>query len=442
MRIDWSEIDNGLLDPHWYAQGEPHEAFRLLRTEDPVHRAQPSNYGKPFWAITSYQHVDEVFSDPANFSNYRDTRPPRTSRRLTATELHVSGTDGNLNHMDPPFHTLYRGPMDKHFSVSAMEQLRTTVEEAVDALIADVAPRGRTEFVGELAADVPMHVIMRFLGVPREDWEWLRLCVWRSFLPEDPRFVIEGQAPEKTAADASRAIAEYSAKLAIDKRAHPSRDFGSVLTKTVVDGTTLDDHEVAAWLSLLIPASLETTRNTAAIGLWLFYRNPAQRRLLRESPALLRPAVDEVLRWAAPVRSRLRVARFDTVIGGKTIRAGDWVVPFISAANRDDTVFEDPHAFNIAREPKKHFSLGEGIHKCLALHLVRLELMTLYSKFFAAFPDFHLHHADSPEWIADHVLNGFTRLEVEFNSPSGGARAPECPESGAATPTSTAATRV
>ncbi|MEB3371908.1 cytochrome P450 [Saccharopolyspora sp. S2-29] len=412
---EWSEIDDGLLNPAWYVNGDPHEAFERLRAEDPVHWAEPESYGRPFWALTRYQDVREVLADAANFSNYRDTRPPRTAKRLTATQLHESGTDGNLNHMDPPLHTLYRRPMERHFDPLSREHLRVLIENCADELIAEVGHRGRTEFVGELAADLPMHVIMRFLGVPREDWTWLRDCVWRSFLPDDPRFAVPGQASEKTMADANQMIADYAARFAREKRERPGDDFASVLTEVVVDGTPLDDHEVAAWLALLIPASLETTRNTASVGLWLFYRNPEQRQALAQDPALIGQAVDEVIRWASPVRSRLRVARFDTEVGGKAIKAGDWVVPFLSSANRDASVFEDPHAFNIRRQPRKHLSFGEGVHECLALHLVRCELMTLFSKFFAAFPDYELPQADSPSWIADHVLNGFTRLEVDLN---------------------------
>jgi len=421
VSTQWSEIDDGLLDPQWYAHGEPHEAFHWLRTEDPVHRATPTNYGKPFWAITTYQYVTDVLSDAANFSSYRDTRPPRSSKRLTTTELFASGDDANLNHMDPPFHTLYRKPMDPHFSMAAVQRLCGTVEGVVDELIAETAVRGRTEFVGELAADVPMHVIMRFLGVPREDWTWLRDSVWRSFAPADPRYMIPGQSPEKTMEDALKLISDYTANLAREKRAHPRDDFGSTLTTMVVDETVLDEHEVAAWLSLLIAASLETTRNTAAIGLWLFYRNPEQRKALMHNPALIGQAVDEVLRWASPVRSRLRVARFDTTVGGKLIKAGDWVVPFLSSANRDESVFEDPHAFNIQREGRKQLSLGHGIHECIAKHLVKLELSTLFSKFFEAFPDFYLPQADKPTWIVDYVLNGFSTLEVELNRPAASA---------------------
>lgn len=419
MRTDWSEIDNGLLDPTWYAAGEPHEVYRRLRLDDPVHRAEPSSYGRPFWVVTRYQDVVDVLSDAANFSNYRDTRPPRDARRLTTGHLHASGDDANLNHMDPPLHTFYRRPMDTHFTLPSVERLRPRIDQIVDQLVAEVAQRGRTEFVGELAADVPMHVMMGLLGVPREDWEWLRLCVWQGFMPDDPRFAVEGQDPETTARAASQRIADYTKRLALEKRANPSDDFASVLTAMVVDETVLDNHEVSAWLSLLIAASLETTRNTASIGLWLFHQHPDQRELLAKDPTLMEQAVDEVLRWASPVRSRLRVARFGTTIAGQPIEAGDWVVPFLSSANHDETVFENPHSFDILRERHPHMSLGEGIHKCLAEHLVKLELMTLFSRFFEAFPDFHLPQATQPQWIADHVLNGFSTLEVIVHGPPG-----------------------
>lgn len=412
---DWSAIDDGLLDPQWYASGEPHEALDRLRTEDPVHRVQSSKYGRPFWAITSYGHVVEVLNDPGNFSSYRDTRPPRNPGRLTSSQLFADGTDANLNHMDPPLHTLFRRPVDKHFSLESMQRLRSAIDSVTDDLIAEITPRGNTDFVSEIAADLPMHVIMTFLGVPRQDWEWLRLRVWEYFSPADPRFAVTGQAPEKTAHDATAAIWRYSEELGRAKRADPTDDFASALTKTVVDQTLLDEHEVAAWLALLIGASLETTRDTAAVGLWAFHQNPDQRRLLIENPSLAGQAVDEVLRWATPVRSRLRVARFDTTVGGRQIKAGDWVVPFLSAANHDPSVFEDPHAFNILRESKKNLSLGEGIHICLGLHLVRFELMTLFTKFFAAFPDYELPTADEPAWLVDHVLAGFSSLHVAFN---------------------------
>src|SRR5689334_21619149 len=116
----WSDIDGGLLDPEWYANGEPHAAFRRLRTEDPVHWTHPPNYGRDFWTVTRYEDVVAVLRDPAGFSNYRDTRPPRVSARLTASEMYLRGADTFLTHMDPPLHTLHRQPVEEYFSHSSI----------------------------------------------------------------------------------------------------------------------------------------------------------------------------------------------------------------------------------------------------------------------------------------------------------------------------------
>ncbi|KRF22410.1 hypothetical protein ASG91_19085 [Phycicoccus sp. Soil802] len=410
----WSDIDDGLLNPEWYAAGEPHDAFTLLRQEDPVHWAQPSDYGRPFWAVTTYEHVVGVLNDPGNFSNYRDTKPPRVAARLTASELYQRGTDVFLTHLDPPLHTLHRQPVEGHFQAASISTMRADVEAVVDELLGTAALHDRFDLMQGPAADMPMYVLMRFLGVPRDDWEWLRSQVSRIFTPDDPEYAVEGRSAEEIVSDARHAIADYSAQLARTKRSHPADDFGSLLARTVVDGTRLDDHETGAWLSLLLAAGIATTRNTAVAALWLLHQNPAQRAALAAQPALIDQAVEEVLRWITPVRSRLRVARFDTTIGDRRISAGDWVVPFLSSANRDETVFADPHAFDIQRERKSHVSLGEGIHKCLGMHLVRLELGVFLTKFLAQFPHFSIPNADQPQWIVDHVLNGFSTMQVEL----------------------------
>lgn len=416
MQTTWDDIDEGLADPQWYRNGEPREAFKRLRDEDPVHWTPAVNYGHGFWAVTRYDDALQVFSDQVNYSIYRDMRLPRSVNRLTTEQTSALGRFASVTTMDPPKHTLFRAPINKHFSVPQIARMRTSVEEIVEDLIGQIAPRGSTEFVQEIAGDVPMFVVLGFLGVPKEDWERLRMLVWRSFAPADPKFAVEGQTPDETSMQARQAVVDYARELTTARRAEPQDDFISVLATLKVEGVPLDDTEIASWVNTIIVGGLETTRNAAAVGLWLFHQNPAQRDLLRDNPDLMGSAVDEILRWVTPARSRMRIARFDHELHGKKIKAGDWVVPFISSANWDERVFEDPEAFDITRSTNPYLSFGDGIHRCLGRHLARLELMVIFEKFLTRFPDFRIADADDPEWIIDHVINGFSTLHVELGA--------------------------
>lgn len=414
MTSTWDDIDEGLADPNWYRNGEPREAFKRLRNEDPVHWTPAESYGHGFWTLSRYEESLQLFSDQANYSIYRDMRLPRTPERLTSQQYADLGLVASLAMMDPPRHSLFRAPINKYFSVPQIGRMKAGVQSIVSELIGRIAPVGTTEFVQELAGDVPMYVVLGFLGVPEEDWEDVRMLVWRSFAPADPKFAVPGQTPAETSMQAREAIIAYSRELTLKRRSEPKDDFITVLAGMKVEGVYLDDLEVAAWVQTIIVGGLETTRNAAAVGLWLFHQNPDQLVLLREDPSLMSSAVDEVLRWVTPARSRMRVARFDHELGGKKIKAGDWVVPFISSANRDEAVFENGEGFDIRRDPNPYLSFGDGVHKCLGRHLARLELMVIFEQFFANFPEFHIRDADEPDWIVDHVINGFSTLHVDF----------------------------
>src|SRR5690606_698355 len=150
------------------------------------------------------------------------------------------------------------------------------------------------------------------------------------------------------------------------------------------------------------------------VGIWLFLTHPEQRRLMAEDPGLVKGAVEEVLRWTTPTRNRLRIANADHDFHGKRIRAGDWVVGMLPAANRDERVFEHPDRFDVRRTPNEHLSFGAGIHMCLGRALARLELATLLPRVFEVLPDIELATPDDPPWIVDASASGFSRMPVVF----------------------------
>lgn len=416
MSTAWDTLDDGLADPQWYRHGEPREVFTRLRDEDPVHWTPSPSYGRGFWAVTRYADVQRAMADQVNYSIYRDLRLPRTPARPTATELWEIGMDSSVTLMDPPKHTLFRQPMNKHFSVPQIGRMRSAVEDVVDGLIDSFGDSGEVDWVSQFAVELPTRVVLELLGVPKEDWAPIGHLIWQLLAPADPKFAVPGESPAETSEKAKREIASYGHAMALDRRRNPREDFVSVLAHAKVEGVPLDAHEITTWISVIIIAGLGTTRNAVAVGLWLFHENRSQLDLLLAEPDLMSTAVEEVLRYVSPIRSRLRVARFDHELAGTRIKAGDWVVPFLSSANMDERAFDQPEQFDIRRDPNPHIVFGDGPHKCLGRHLARLELVCAFTKFFKRFPDFHVPNASKPDWLVDHVTNGFSSLIVELGS--------------------------
>ncbi|MGM7775786.1 cytochrome P450 [Arthrobacter sp. KNU-44] len=408
---EWSEIDNKLLDPQWYRTTEYHEAFRKLRDEDPVHWTEDDAYGKHYWFLTRYDDVRDYLLNHKQLSSRWETRVPKSPQRYTPEERFAMGFDTSMARNDPPIHDLYRRPINKHFSVPVVKRLAGDVERIVDEIIADVAELGEVDLVEAIAGELPVKVILRMLGVPEADWPMLREAAWQWLAPAEPRFMIDND-PVKTHRHGHSRLLEYCEQLALERRKNPTDDFATVLGNMTIDGDPLSIHEMRSYFTILIGGGLETTRNTAAVGLWQFMQNPDQKQLLLEDPSLTNSAVEEVLRWVTPARSRFRVASEDFELHGKLIRTGDWVIASQASANKDERKFKDPHRFDITRDASGHLSFGEGIHLCLGRSLARLELATLLPKVLRAFPDMEV--AQEPQWIADNITTGFSTLPVRY----------------------------
>lgn len=409
---DWQEIDNKLQDPNWYTTQEYHQVFKRLRHEDPVHWTEDDAYGKHYWFLTRYEDVRNMLLNPRVLSSRWDTRPPKRIQRYTPEERHEMAFDVSMARNDPPTHDLYRKPVNKHFSAPAINKMKGDVDKIVDEIIDSVADKGRVDVVEDIAGDLPVKVILRLLGVPEEDWDILRVAAWQWLSPSHPSYMI-GDDVWTTHRHGHKTILDYCADLALERRKNPQDDFATVLSQVKVDDDLLSVHEMRSYFTIMIGGGLETTRNTAAVGLWQFLRNPEQKQLLLDDPTLINSAIDEVLRWVTPARTRFRIATEDLEIGGKDIRAGDWVFGSQVSANYDETVFENPEKFDITRNPNPHLSFGEGIHLCLGRYLARLELASLFTKVFAAFPDLEI--ASEPEWLPDNITTGFTKFDVSFS---------------------------
>ena len=397
MRLE--DID--LLSPDTFIAGPPHDVFARLRREAPVflhHRPDRP----PFWVVARYQDVVSVSRDWSSFSSGRhgallDEQPERARQQQSQTMVNL----------DPPEHTRLRGLVGRFFTPAAIES-RTRRIRALSTVILDrVSEQGECDFVRDIAAAFSLAVIAEMLGFPDED-DRRRVDRLTTIL-SDP---LEQAFPDATMR-ASMEIFEFANELAGWRRRAPSDDLVSVLTLAQPDGERLTQREFELFFLLLATAGHVTTRHLLAGAMLALFEHPPQWRALVENPALLGTGAEEMLRWVTPGMQFQRTAARDAVIGGQPVAAGDRVALYYVSANRDESAFENPGRFDLARTPNAHVSFGAGgPHFCLGSSLARLEIRVLFDELARRMPDIEL--AGLPDYLCSTFINGLRSMPVRF----------------------------
>ncbi len=206
----------------------------------------------------------------------------------------------------------------------------------------------------------------------------------------------------------------YSQQVYAERTADPGDDLASLIATGRVDERPVDEIDFFLWFLLLVDAGGDTTRNLVGGGMHALFERPDQLRWLAEDPRGRLPrAVEELLRFVSPVIHMRRTATADTELGGQHIEAGDKVVMFYGAANRDPAVFDDPHLLDLGRDPNPHVAFGGGgPHFCLGAHLARTEIIALMGEILTRLDD--LEPAGEPGWMASNFIYGPTTLPVRF----------------------------
>jgi hypothetical protein len=351
-----------------------------------------------FWAVTSYDLVVEVDRDLERFSSeLGGTFMP------SMTEDSLAMFRQMLLNMDNPQHSRLRRIVQPVFTPKSTELLRKSIEDNAAEIMTNL-PNGEFDLVTSVSAEMPLRVLADLFGMPREDrnliFEWSN-----SLLGAD------NPSASEHAADSVNAIAgmmSYGQAMADDRRAHPRDDIVSRIVTAEVDGERLSDAEFQMFWLLLVIAGNETTRNAVSgsvvalhqQGLWSW---------LAEHVDRLPTAVEELLRYVSPVQNFRRTATRDLVLGDQHIRAGDKVVMWFGAANRDPTVFVDPHRLDLERNPNPQISFGNGPHFCLGANLARLEMTEMLRNLLQKAPDLKI---GAPTRTASNFINGISRLPV------------------------------
>jgi cytochrome P450 len=418
-----------IADPDTYVSGVPYDLLARLRRETPVTRIGD------FWAVLRHADVRHVLRNPQTFSSQlggTQIRDPATAEDLRYVRRMM------LN-MDAPDHGRLRGLLTKAFTPRAIGRLTERIEGWAHGLVAAVADRGECDFAKDIAADLPLLTLAEVFGVPERDRRLMFDWSNRVIGYQDPEYAVSATARPEEVTDLARAalavrpspgpdgampdprtragmpdLYAYANALGEHKRAHPGDDVMSNLMRHVDDEggrVSIDEFENLFWLFSV--AGNETLRNGLPGGMFALLSHPEQYRALREDRSLLPGAVEEMLRWWTPVMHFRRTALADTSLSDVDIKAGDKVVVWFSAANRDETVFGDPDAFDVTRAPGDHLTFGHGPHFCLGAQLARVQMRALFTAVLDQLGEVRL--AADPVRLRSNFQNGLKSLPIRWD---------------------------
>ncbi|HJR19200.1 MAG TPA: cytochrome P450 [Actinomycetota bacterium] len=392
MNVDLDDLD-------LFVPSVPHDVFDWLRENAPV-SWNPQNLGTGFWNLV--RHADVVHA-----SRHHEVFSSAHGTNIEDPEF---GADLMMINMDPPQHTRLRKLVSHGFHPKRIHKLEPHIRDIARRIVDNVASRGECDFVEEISAPLPLAVICEMIGVPPEDhrkiFDWSNTMI---AMGGDPEY---GGSLELATQAATEMFAYWDA-MAAERAEHRRDDLASILLDGEVEGEKLSQTEFDVFLLLLAVAGNETTRNLISHGMNFLMENPEQRERLIGDMSLLPSAINEMLRMATPVMHFRRTLTRDTSIGGQELRAGEKVILWYIAANRDPEVFEDPHRFDVGRPECEHVTFGAGgAHFCLGFSLAELEIKIMFEELLARLPDMAM--TGPPARLRSSFINGLKHLPVKF----------------------------
>ncbi len=410
--IDLSDLDFWLrpLD-------ERAAAFATLRAERPIapmtfpglpHMGLPAS---TYWSLTRHADIVHASRHPELFCSGKGTNiadlPPDFIEFF-----------GSMINMDDPRHARMRRIVSRGFTPRQLELMKTDVEGTAAEIVDEIAERGEADFVTEVAARLPLRIILDMMGIPRSQEEFVfdRTNVILGFT--DPEYVDDIEDPmgvTMSILTAGQDLAALVTELGEARIEDPGNDLVSALVTSEVDGEKLTPQELASFFILLVVAGNETTRNAIAHGLWALTEHPGEKqRWLDDIDGLAPTAVEEIVRWASPVIHFRRTVTQDGVrLGDHEFSEGDKVVLWYWSGNRDEAVFEAPARFDLGRTPNDHIGFGgPGPHFCLGAHLARREMTVMFGELLRRLPD--IRSVGEPDRLRSGFINGIKHLRAEW----------------------------
>jgi cytochrome P450 len=397
-----------LFSPDFKAN--PYPVYAQLRSTAPVHRATLPD-GRAMWLVTRYEDVAAVLRDERFAKDWRNVMTQEQLAPMPPIPEVMKPLSRNMLDTDTPDHERLRALVSKAFTPRLIERMRPRVQEIADALLDAVQDKGEMDLIDDYAFPLPITVIAELLGVPVEDRNKFRK--WSDA-------AVSGNATqeyvEKILLPHMQAFTDYLRAMFEEKRENPRDDLISALLRAEEAGDKLSEDELLAMVFLLLIAGHETTVNLIGNGMLALLQHPDELQKLKGDSSLIKPAIEELLRYDGPVEtSTERFAREDIAIGETIISKGEMVMVVIASADHDPERFQHPDALDITRADNKHLAFGKGIHFCLGAPLARMEGQIAINTLLHRMSDLRLK--DSPEsltWRPGLVLRGLKGLPVEF----------------------------
>lgn len=353
------------------------ETFAQLRAGEGLSWHRPLSSLFPieepgFWALTRRADITFVSQNPELFTSEQGVA-------LDPMPAEVQRFASFFLTMDPPQHTVYRRLISSAFTPRNVRRIEEQIHDNAVSIVDELVGAGEIDFVAACSARLPMLTIMDMLGVPRADQPDVAKAAETLFSMSDEEYSSLEERAENTVNEIML-LNSTGVELAKFRRSNPGDDLMTSIVDAEVDGHRLTDEEIGAFLILLASAGNDTTKQTTSHAMLALAANPAQRDwLLEDFDARIGVAVEEFVRWASPVMQFARFATTDTEINGQPVSAGDKVGLFYCSANRDETVFDAPHTFDLQRSPNPHLGFGGGgPHFCLGNQLAKTELRNLF----------------------------------------------------------------
>jgi cholest-4-en-3-one 26-monooxygenase len=405
MSLSIPDLD--LSNPDAFNDGFPHEYFRVLRREDPVHwnetKCEVQRNGPGFWSISKYEDVKFISRNPMLFSSWEGG-----TNIFDLSDMDLEGARAMMLNMDPPQHVKYRRLVAHNFTPRMIDKLEPHIRELAREIVDNVIERGRCDFVMDVAAQLPMKTIMEIVGVPEEDQS--RLFDLSNMLVgfDDPDALGSFDDGKMAAAE----VAMYGQKLRDIVAECPMNNLASALYHGKVDGEQMDAFQYNYFFLMLMVAGNETTRTLTSQSMRLLMEHPEERRKLVENPSLIPNAVEEFLRYNPAVMYFRRTLTDDFELRGKKLKKGDKVVIWYPSANRDEDIFPDPDRFDVTRDIPEHLGLGIGEHYCLGASFARCQLRSIFTEVITRLPDIEL--VGPIRYLRSNFIDGIKEMPVRF----------------------------
>lgn len=384
--------DTDFTDPRVFDQ--PWELYRWLRDLDTLHRDERND----LFIAPRHEDVFHISRDEETYCSRYGVRP------LIAGDMSIITLDGEE-------HVRQRRLINKGFTPRRVRELIPHVRELTNQIVDELESRGEVEFVADFAIHIPLIIICEMMGLPAE--QRLQMYGWSDAMMDGDGHVDPESPQLHAAAEAFGEFAVMATELIAERRRDPRDDLISILTQAFdggelakehkalqgVDAETLaamegeerlGDEELLAFLTVLLVAGNETTRNAITGGLLALSRFPDQKAMMLErlhDEAFMATAVDEIVRYVTPVLGFIRTVTVDHTYRDTALKEGDRILMLYGSANRDERVFDAPDELRLDREPNPHLGFGIGPHFCLGANLARMEIATVFQELLTRLPD-------------------------------------------------------